>query len=74
MPSGSLILIDDNWFNGTYLQWIQNGVDEFIEIKYPIIGKGTNVFQETLRNNTNWEYVKTNQNPYENIKLVFKKK
>jgi hypothetical protein len=74
MPSGSLILIDDNWFNGTHLQWIQNGVDEFIEIKYPIIGKGTHVFQETLRNNTNWEYVKTNQNPYENIKLVFKKK
>ena len=74
MPSGSLVLIDDNWFNGTYLQWIQNGVDELINIKYPIIGKGTHVFQETLRNNTSWEYIETSQNRFENIKLVFKKK
>jgi hypothetical protein len=74
MPSGSIIVIDDNWFNGTYLQWIQNGLDQLIEIKYPIIGKGTHVFQETLRNNTNWEYIETNQNRFENIKLVFKKK
>jgi hypothetical protein len=74
MPSGSIIIIDDNWFNGTHLQWIQNGIDDLIEIKYPIIGKGTHVFQETLRNNTNWEYIETNQNRFENIKLVFKKK
>jgi hypothetical protein len=74
MPSGSIIIIDDNWFNGTYLQWIENGVDDLIEIKYPIIGKGTHVFQETLSNRTNWEYIQTSQNPYENIKLVFKKK
>jgi hypothetical protein len=74
MPPKSIIIIDDNWFAGTHLQWIQNGNNELVEIKYPIIGKGTHVYHESFDLKSNWRFIETKQNRYENIKLVFIKK
>ena len=61
MPVGSIIVIDDNWYQGQQVDWhtvtqpgdIQN--KETINIKYPIIGKGAHIYQWSLLENTNWK-------------------
>lgn len=73
MPIGSIIVIDDNWRKSTYLQWIENGVDGLYEIKYPFIGKGVHLYQESIANRINWKIVGDHYDTFDNIKLILKK-
>jgi hypothetical protein len=70
MPSGSIIIIDDNWCMGTYLQWIFNdGRIDGMEIKYPMIGKGVHVYQHVLNNNSDWKLIGT---LFNSLPIIFK--
>jgi hypothetical protein len=73
VPVGGIIIIDDNWLSGTFLQWIQNGQDVLQEITYPIIGKGANIYNEVLENRTNYELIGNHHKPYSNIKVYLKR-
>lgn len=74
MPSKSILIIDDNWIKGTFLQWITNNKSELIEVKYPLIGKGVHVYQEIKNSDTNWELIGNHYTSTDNIKLIFRKK
>lgn len=74
MPTGGIIFIDDNWMKGTHLQWFQNGNESLEEIKYPVIGKGANIYNEVLQNRTNFELLDEFHRPFKNIKIYIKKK
>ena len=74
MPKGSIIIIDDNWKQDTILQWIQNGEETWNRIIYPIIGKGSHLYQEALDGNIKWELIGKHYNSADNIKIVLKKK
>jgi len=73
MPAGSIMIVDDNWRNSTVLQWIENGVSELHEIKYPFIGKGTHLYQESVANRISWKIVGNHYDTYDNMKLILKK-
>ena len=62
MPVGSIIIVDDNYHQGTWQEWLT--VDsvtkevlnkERIDITYPLVGKGSHIFQWALREDTNWK-------------------
>jgi hypothetical protein len=74
MPKGSIIIIDDNWKQGGVLQWIQNGEETLNEIVYPMIGKGSHLYQEALAENIGWELIGNHYDSHHNIKIVLKKK
>lgn len=74
MPKGSIILIDDNWMRGTFLEWFQNGERyEHITI-LPIIGKGTHVYQETFNGRTDFDLIGDHHVPYKMVKVYIKKR
>ena len=59
MPVGSIIVIDDNWYEGEKIPWYVNYTDgrqteEIIDIKYPL-GKGAHVYQWALSGDKNWK-------------------
>ena len=75
MPLGSILIIDDNYFKGTFVEWADdrnNIVWEKLEIKYPIVGKGSHVYSFVESGKSNWEKL-SYDNKGENQKLVFKK-
>jgi len=75
MPSGSIILIDDNYLKGTWVDWIYpNGESEKITIDYPIIGKGSHVYQHVLSGNSDWELIGNHYKVGTNIKIILQKK
>ena len=75
MPSGGIIIIDDNWCKGTYLQWVfDNGVIDGMGIKYPMIGKGTHVYQYVKDYLSDWELIGTHYEEKNNMKIVIQKK
>lgn len=75
MESGSIIIIDDNYRGGTYLQWFHSNGDEDCDIiKYPMVGKGAHVFQEVLKGNTNWKLIGNHYNDFHNLKIIIQKK
>jgi len=74
MPTGGIIFIYDNWMKGTFLQWFQNGNESLEEIKYPVIGKGANIYNEVLQNRTNFELLDEFHRPFKNTKIYIKKK
>lgn len=75
MPKGSIIIIDDNWKQGSFLQWFQNGNESKINIDYPMIGKGAHLYQEAIEGRIGWELVGNHYyNSYDNLKIVLKKK
>jgi hypothetical protein len=64
MPIGSIIVVDDNYFGGTFQQWFwrDNSTgnlvrDEIINFEYPIIGKGAHIYQYAEREDTNWNII-----------------
>jgi len=73
MPVGSIIIIDDNFFKGTWVSWnYPNGDSEKIDIEYPIVGKGSLIYHYVESDESNW--VKLSEDtPGGNNKLVFKK-
>jgi hypothetical protein len=75
MPLGSLLIIDDNYFNGTWVNWKKDRNDDEwdkITINYPIIGKGSHIYDYVERGNSNWVKL-SNDLIGANEKLVYKK-
>jgi len=64
MPVGSIIVIDDNWFQGTILEWVyrqDNVITNYtsIHINYPLLGKGAHIYQWVLPGDKNWKLLST---------------
>ena len=64
MPIGSIIIIDDNWFEGTYVNWniwLNNQIIKThkIDINYPILGKGAHIYQWVYPGDKNWKLLST---------------
>lgn len=74
MPKGSIILVDDNWLEGTTLEWFQNGERYERIIELPILGKGANIFQEVSDGKTNFKLIGNHYLPHTMIKVYIKKK
>ena len=64
MPKGSIIVIDDNWYRGTWVEW-NTFIDskkvktERIDINYPCLGKGAHIYQWALPGDKNWKILDT---------------
>jgi len=75
MLSGSIIIIDDNYMRGQWVEWIVPGREnEKITITYPIIGKGAHVYQYVLSGKSDWELIGDHHNTLGNIKVIIQKK
>jgi len=80
MPPNSYIIIDDNFFKGTSVEWnyFDNATGKQVDsenllIEYPIIGKGSMVYHFVESGESQWEKISTDEiGP--NNKLIFKKK
>ena len=64
MPIGSIIIIDDNWFRGTYVDWniwSNNKIVKTykIDINYPLLGKGAHIYQWVYPEDKNWKLLST---------------
>ena len=75
---GGIIFVDDNFLNGSWIQWnIWNNNNEIvsserIDMNYPIIGKGAHVYQY-VTSDENWELLGNHYRMGENIKVIVKK-
>jgi hypothetical protein len=79
MPSGSICIIDDNYFNGTTVYWniFNNGTHVNtlpIDVTYDVIGKGSLVYHWVKNYTTDWELIGDHYYDGLNVKLIFKKK
>jgi hypothetical protein len=75
MPKGSIIMIDDNYIKGTHVQWFyDDGREDAMSIKYPMVGKGAHIYQHVLNNETDWKLIGTHYNTHDNIKIIIQKK
>jgi len=75
MPRGSIIVIDDNYRQGTYVQWFhRDGKEDGMSIKYPMVGKGAHIYQHVLHNETDWKLIGTHYDTHDNIKIIIQKK
>lgn len=79
MPSGSICVIDDNFFKGTWVEW--NWIDEgkiqskeVINIDYDVIGKGSLIYHYCKNYETDWEIIGDHYKAGPNVKLIIKKK
>ena len=78
MVSGSIIVIDDNFMKGTWIEWVVgvdgNGhnIQEFIEIKYPIVGKGAHIYQWIQDNDTDWKVI-NNPTAGQKVQIIIQK-
>jgi hypothetical protein len=79
MTSGSIILVDDNFLKGTWVNWnwmtdgqITNS--EVIDIKYDIIGKGSLIYHWCQKKETEWDLVGDHYIVGDNIKIIIKKR
>ena len=55
MPIGYIIIIDDNWYKGMWVQWNTHKGYEKLDINYPCIGKGAHIYQHLLPGDKNWK-------------------
>jgi|688.fasta_scaffold44301_7 hypothetical protein len=75
MPKGSIIVIDDNYRKGTYVQWFHvDNTEDGMLINYPMVGKGAHIYQHVLNNETDWKLIGTHYDSYDNIKIIIQKK
>lgn len=74
MPVGSIIVVDDNFFNGTWVTWnyTDGRESERIDINYPIVGKGSNIWHYVESGESNWKKL-SHDIPGPNVKLVYQK-
>lgn len=80
MPSGSLLLIDDNFFRGTTVYWnVLDGNKNLVdviptEIKHEITGKGALVYHAIKEKKIrDWEILGDHYISGPNLKLIFRK-
>jgi hypothetical protein len=78
MPSKSIVIIDDNFLKGTWVDWIINISDpnnvERIDITYDIIGKGSLIYHWAQNDDTDWDLIGDHYNVGTNIKVIIKKR
>jgi hypothetical protein len=75
MDIGSIVLIDDNFLKGTWVEWnYTNGESEIININYDIIGKGSLIYHWVKNYNTEWCIIGDHYHIGENIKIILMKK
>jgi hypothetical protein len=80
MPSGSIILIDDNFLKNSWITWniIENGSytgeHKRIDITYDIIGKGSLIYHWCKKDDTDWNLIGNHYRIGENIKIIIKKR
>jgi len=76
MLSGSIIVIDDNYIKGQWVEWIYGDgrPSEKIDIVYPILGKGAHIYQHVLSGNSDWELIGEHHKNLGNIKIIIQKK
>jgi hypothetical protein len=75
MPKGSIIVIDDNYKQETYVQWFhRDGKEDGMLIKYPMFGKGAHIYQHVLHKETDRKLICTHYDTHDNIKIIIKKK
>lgn len=73
MPLGSILIVDDNWFKGTWVEWTYpHKPNEKINIDYPILGKGALIWHFVESGESNWEKL-SNDIVGSNQKIVYKK-
>jgi len=79
MPSGSIILVDDNFLKNTWVNWnhLNDGVvvgGERIDITYDIVGKGSMIYHYCKNYDSDWEIIGDHYHAGGNIKLIIRKK
>ena len=80
MTSGSIILVDDNFLKGTWVDWnvIVDGkyVEKYqtIDIIYDIVGKGSLIYHFCQKEETEWDLVGDHYIAGDNIKIIIKKR
>ena len=75
MPSGSIIMIDDNYIGGTWVDWNYNdGRVKRIDNTYPMTGKGANIYHYVLSGSSDWNLIGEHYNSHYNIKIIIQKK
>jgi hypothetical protein len=79
MPSGSICVIDDNFFKGTWVNWnyLENGDvinKEVIDINYEVVGKGSLIYHYCKNYESDWEIVGDHYKTGPNVKVIIKKK
>jgi hypothetical protein len=82
MPSGSIIIIDDNYLKSTMIEWIvrgQDGPDDIREVRqyvidYPIIGKGAHIYQWCQKEETDWDIIGNLYDVGPNVKILIQKR
>ena len=73
-----MIIIDDNYFKGTWVNWNITfggeyiGKSKQIDIEYPIVGKGSLVYHFVEGGDSNWEKL-SKDIVGSNQKIIFKK-
>ena len=74
MPVGSILIVDDNFFENTWVEWnYPDGTEsETIHIKYPMIGKGTNIWHYIESGKSNWIKL-SKDSAGSNVKLIYQK-
>jgi len=73
MPIGSILIIDDNYFKGSWVDWVYpHKSNERIDINYPILGKGALVWHFIESGESNWKKL-SEDTVGSNIKLVYQK-
>lgn len=72
MPVGSILIVDDNWFKGSWVDWVYPTKTERIDITYPILGKGALLWHFIGSGNSNWGQISEDIVGF-NVKLVFQK-
>lgn len=79
MPSGSIILVDDNYLRGTWVQWKElvnnklTGNSDIIDVNYDTIGKGSLIYHWCEKSNTDWDLIGDYKAGI-NIKIIIKKR
>lgn len=74
LQENTIIIIDDNYLYGTYVQWFFNGtIESGKNIDVPILGKGAHIYQWVLNGNNDWKLIGDHYNTPENIKVIIQK-
>lgn len=79
MPSGSYIIIDDNFLGGTRIYWnisVDGHLKETKEfdVNQEILGKGSMIYHYVKKEGSGWEIIGDHYEVGPNIKLIIKKK
>ena len=80
MPSGSIILVDDNYMKGTWVHWNEiidghyTGNYVKIDVDYDIVGKGSLIYHWCKKDETDWDLIGNHYNAGSSIKLIIKKR